>query len=518
MSKSSEKRSKERRPRQPIMKIPEPPKLIMLTHGKNTNFPAWKEAMRNEIAMEYGDLVNIIDLGEVLLPAEVDVDDFDLDNDPHGLELHKLKSALTSRQRLITSQEVDLPKCRALMWKHLSRESMEAVYRHDDYDEDQHRNDPLQLYLSLRATHPVGGGAMDEASRRAQARQTYRSTKQGPMESIAEYKTRFTFNKEAYDQGGNVELPPEDVSMDFFNGLDNARYARFKADIENDRAKGVEGPQTLNDMFHRASNFVVVKSNWRPGGGAAFATRADESREFSSGGRGGRGGRGAGRGSGKGGRGNGNKGSRGSGKQDKDKSTDDDSKTTGDDKQQKKARKPVICYNCDEEGHMSYNCPNDKSDQEDRGSAFASFGMQAAPVQDIRWVPTGRFAPLSEDQEDEIPELVSDDDESDDEELVDPWHFPESYTTVEAGDDDQDAITPELLVSDSDDDESDDEDLAEPPAVMRVCVGRGKPDQPTSVVHGRSCTHRSPQTGLVRCPVGQSGRYLGGTPAVVDGT
>ena len=229
---------------------------------------------------------------------------------------------------------------------------------------------------------------MDEASRRAQARQTYRSTKQGPMESIAEYKTRFTFNKEAYDQGGNVELPPEDVSMDFFNGLDNARYARFKADIENDRAKGVEGPQTLYDMFHRASNFVVVKSNWRPGGGAAFATRADESREFSSGGRGGRGGRGAGRGSGKGGRGNGNKGGRGSGKQDKDKSTDDDSKTTGDDKQQKKARKPVICYNCDEEGHMSYNCPNDKSDQEDRGSAFASFGMQAAPVQDIRWVPT----------------------------------------------------------------------------------------------------------------------------------
>ena len=244
MSKNQAKNSKRHTRQSFAKKEPEPPKLVMLTHGKSTNFPAWKEAMRNEIAIEYGELVSIIDSGEILLPAEVGVEEYDLENDPHGLELHKLKSALTSRQKQISRQDTNLPKVRALMWKHMSRESMEAVLRHEDYDEEEHRNDPLQLYLSARQTHPVGGGAADEASRRAQARQTYRSTRQGPMESIAEYKTRFTYNKEAYDQGGNVELPDADVSMDFFNGLDNARYARFKADIENDRAKGEEGPQT----------------------------------------------------------------------------------------------------------------------------------------------------------------------------------------------------------------------------------------------------------------------------------
>jgi hypothetical protein len=406
-----------------VKKSLDPPELVMLTHGKNTNFPAWKESMRNEIAMLYGDLVNIIDLNEVLLPTEVDEEEFNLDDDPHGVQLHKLKAALTSRQRLITDQEINLPKCRALIWKYLSRESMEAVLRHEDYyDEEEHRNDPLQLYLSVRATHPVGGGALDDVSRRSQARQTYRSTRQGPMESIAEYKTRFTFNREAYDQAGNVELPEMDVAMDFFNGLDNGRYARFKADTENDRAKGIQGPQDLNSMFHRASNFVVVKSNWRPGGGAAFATRADEmndsehSRRAESGGKGGRGGRGdRGNKGGRGGRG-------GRGEKPAKVKPSDDSKATADEK--KKYKKQVICFNCNEEGHMSYNCPNDlKSEEEERGSAYASFGMCTPTVPDTRWVSSGnRFSTLhlvSDTESDgEPPDLVSDtssDDGSDEE-------------------------------------------------------------------------------------------------------
>ena len=148
------------------------------------------------------------------------------------------------------------------MWMYLSRESLEAVRRHEDFDEVEHRNDPVQLYLSIVATHQSGsGGAMDETSRRTSARQVYRSTRQGPMESIAEYKIRFTFNKEAYDAAGNVKLPDLDVAMAFFMGLDDTRYAKFKADLENDRSKGIVGPQNLNDMYHRASNYVVVRSN-----------------------------------------------------------------------------------------------------------------------------------------------------------------------------------------------------------------------------------------------------------------
>jgi hypothetical protein len=72
--------------------------------------------------------------------------DYDLDNDPHGLELHRLKTAITNREKLIAKQEEMEPKLRAKMWKYLSRESMEAVLRHEDYDEEEHRNNPPALF------------------------------------------------------------------------------------------------------------------------------------------------------------------------------------------------------------------------------------------------------------------------------------------------------------------------------------------------------------------------------------
>jgi hypothetical protein len=73
MSKNNKKPFAKRANREAAKKAPEPPKLTMLTHGKDTNFPAWKEAMRNEVAIEFGLLVKIIDQGESLDPAEIDI-------------------------------------------------------------------------------------------------------------------------------------------------------------------------------------------------------------------------------------------------------------------------------------------------------------------------------------------------------------------------------------------------------------------------------------------------------------
>ena len=373
----------------------------ILTHGQKTNYPQWKEAMRGEVAMEYGLLVSIFDSGELLYPAEIDMD-YDGDNDPHGLELMRLKSEIGSRQKQCARILEDMPKCRAYIWKYMSRESQEAVLGHADYDEEEHRNDCLQLVLSIQATHQ-GGGAVNEATRKAIARQTYRSLRQGPTESIADYKSNFSFYKKGYDDAGNVQLPDEDVAMDFFNGLDNARYAAFKADLENDRNKGTDAPQSLNDMFHRASNYVVPKTSWKSSGGAAFATRADDvGRGRGSGGRG----RGSGRG-GKGGRGGGGRGGK--------PAQDAKSEKSEPDKKSKK-HKDVTCYSCGKLGHMSFACPD--ADEEDEtaesGNGFATMCGYFGPLGS-----DGEMSDIIEDSgsesdDDEVPDLVSDE-SSDDE-------------------------------------------------------------------------------------------------------
>lgn len=346
----------------------EPQKLLMLTHGVSTNYPKWAEAMRAEIGIEYGNLVTIFDSNELLEPADVEVDDYDPDADPHGFIRCRIQSQISEREKQVARNEAMEPKVAALMWKHLSPESREAVMRHEDYNHDEHRNAPLQMLRSIRATHQVGGGAADAASRRAQSRQTYRLTKQGPMESIAEYKIRFTFNKEAYDDSGNVEIPEGDVAMDFLNGLDNGRYARFAADLQNDRAKGIAFPATLNDMFQRASTFVVVKSNPKLGGGAVFTTTADESNHFTNqrGGKGERGGGRGGRGSRGGGRGRGGRG-RGRGNSEQESKKDDE----------KNPKKTIICYNCDEEGHIASKCPNRVEEVDEHHSAYVTTSLGA---------------------------------------------------------------------------------------------------------------------------------------------
>jgi hypothetical protein len=64
----------------------------------------------------------------------------------------------------------------------------------------------------------------------------------------------------------------EDTMMDFLYGLDNSRYAAFKAEIVNDMQKGIlTQPGNPNTMHLLASHRVMVRSQKEGTGGATFA-------------------------------------------------------------------------------------------------------------------------------------------------------------------------------------------------------------------------------------------------------
>lgn len=326
--------------------------LILRGPGKNCNFGVWKEKMLTECKRLYGMLGMLIEADDYVEPAEIEVEDYDLENDPHGVHRDELRFAMQARVKKMANLEENQPKMHATMWAAMSRESKEAVLRHEDYNEEENNNDPLQLWLSIKATHRGAGDAVDAVSQRSEARQMYRSCVQGPFESIAEFKRRFSQAKEAYHETGNAELLELDVSNDFFEGLDNNRYAKFKADIKNDRAKGVAGPATLNDMYQRAANYVVAVSNWKSGTPAAFMTTADKL------------------------------------KWRREKPNKGDNKKNGrdksDDKQEKQDKTKEFkgtCYKCQEKGHMARDCTKGSNNEQEVGVGLASVGHAFASRQ-----------------------------------------------------------------------------------------------------------------------------------------
>jgi hypothetical protein len=59
MSKSTAPKRPQRRPKPMVKKSLDPPELVMLTHGKNTNFPAWKESITGKIFSLFQDKIFI---------------------------------------------------------------------------------------------------------------------------------------------------------------------------------------------------------------------------------------------------------------------------------------------------------------------------------------------------------------------------------------------------------------------------------------------------------------------------
>jgi hypothetical protein len=154
-------------------------------------------------------------------------------------------------------------------------------------------------------------------------------------EHIVDYKRRFDARLDALTASGNAVPDAEDTAMDFLYGLDNNRYADFKAELVNDLQKGIfTQPKTLNEIYLLASHRVVVRAGKENSGGATFATVEEGSPKKS----------------------NRNK---------------QDGTVNEKTKVQKAAEKlaKMKCFNCGEKGHLGRNCPHKLKEGEETGES-----------------------------------------------------------------------------------------------------------------------------------------------------
>jgi hypothetical protein len=76
------------------------------------NFAKFKEALANKALREYGDLGRLIESGEYFVPDPPALSDYDLENDPYGLN----KATYLEQQKLYMRNWEDMNNNRAKLY------------------------------------------------------------------------------------------------------------------------------------------------------------------------------------------------------------------------------------------------------------------------------------------------------------------------------------------------------------------------------------------------------------------
>ena len=249
----------------------------ILRHGTDNNFPAFKKKLTVAALEKYNDLGRMFDLGAYFSPEQVDPEMYDLEDDPHGLNIGDLRDARKGRNRRIERMKADRAALFAFMLMNVSNESLDAIKLEEGWDEAYDNKDPLSLWRLLETTHRVGIASRIPAVLKAESRRAYQSCAQSTYESIVKFKERFDDLLASYVEHENPEMDEDDVAMDFYRALDNSRYASFKTNLVNNINSGaIEQPATLNEMYTQAAAFLVPTKLQHAGTHkTAFATTAD---------------------------------------------------------------------------------------------------------------------------------------------------------------------------------------------------------------------------------------------------
>jgi hypothetical protein len=138
-----------------IPKKKDPEEVPILTFGHNNNFAKFKEALASKALRTYGDLGRLIDAGQYYSAEPPNPSDYDLENDPYGLNhamfLEQQKLYMRNWEDMIN----DRPKLYAMIWQYLSQESKEEVKRNADYEIIKNTRDAQGLWQIIEETHKV---------------------------------------------------------------------------------------------------------------------------------------------------------------------------------------------------------------------------------------------------------------------------------------------------------------------------------------------------------------------------
>ena len=193
------------------------------------------------------------------------------------------------------------------------------------------------LWQIIEETHKVNTVSKVQPVTKKAARAMYQKMRQGVFASIITYKERFNAALKGYEEQKNSKMEEKDIAMDFFEGLDNARYASFKTEIINSlTSKAIEQPQNLNEMYLLTNQWLKMTTKTIMGYATTFVTTLDHQERKD----------------------------KRPGKQQQEKSGEEK-------KKREKDLSKIECYACGKTGHYATKCPSkepkkDESENEEQ--------------------------------------------------------------------------------------------------------------------------------------------------------
>jgi hypothetical protein len=194
----------------------DPGAVPILKYGPNNNFMRFQEVLSKKALEEYGMLGKLILKGKIEDPVEPGKADFDLKDEYDKVAyLEELKLY----RKLKNEQKERKPKLYATILKYLSKESLEAVRKANNWDKVEEEVNPARLWEIIVDKHRVHSTSEVAAIVKQEARNQLQNVRQGGFESVISYKQQYSNAIKAYHDQGNPTKDDADQAMDFFHGL-----------------------------------------------------------------------------------------------------------------------------------------------------------------------------------------------------------------------------------------------------------------------------------------------------------
>ena len=261
-----------------------PKGVPMLRYGQ-PNFHIFKEALSTECLTKYGNLGKLVELGSYYVARMPEADDFK-DMGPQVVTNLLYLDAVKCWSKEHHDMKSKRPMMYGLIWSKLSPESMDEVKQEESYQTYNPDKDPEGLWKAIVATHGITSISKVPAVMKQAAWEAYAKCKQGGYESLITYRENFDALHKMYETQFSVVVPPEDVAMHFFAGLDAGRYTSMKTTVYNAMTMGSQKPPvSVNEVYTMAANWVKTQPVQRTGGAAMFVTTSVNSTTGKKGGK-----------------------------------------------------------------------------------------------------------------------------------------------------------------------------------------------------------------------------------------